>query len=274
MSYAIMEINRVVSQTEYFMSGNTPEMIIQTPESWTVDQVERFQNIFDQSAGNLAKRRRVKFVPHSGAAPFETKGAMLKDDFDEWLARIFCAAINVPATPFIRQLNRSTAQTSADTSREEGTMGDLEWLQNLITRLVVEGLKIEGVSAYFDLDSDPDPLKQAQINDIGIKNGTKQIDEVREDNGDDSIGLPPGLVTAQGFVPFEASIAAAQANAQNALNPPAPGQKQLGSGSSSEEPSGEKVQEAIKLLSAGNGHQHLHRGISPALRKKKVLTAY
>ena len=38
-------------------------MIIQTPENWTVEQIERFQSVFDQAAGNLAKRRRVKFVP-------------------------------------------------------------------------------------------------------------------------------------------------------------------------------------------------------------------
>ena len=277
MNYCVMAVNRMVSQTEYFVSGNTPEMIIQTPENWTVDQVERFQNVFDQAAGNLAKRRRVKFVPHTGAAPFETKGAMLKDDFDEWLARIFCLALHIPPTPFIRQLNRSTAQSTSDTSREEGTMGDLEWLEALMTRLARDGMRIRGVSAHFDLDSDPDPLKQAQIQDIKLKNGTLQIDEVREDDGNDPFGLPPGVlnVTTGMYMPFATGIATAEANAQHAINPPTPGQsagpgqKQIGSG---EQPQGEKAggeSATIKLLLAAEGGN-----LAAALRKKKVTVAY
>ena len=268
LDYAVMSVNRIVSQTEYFVSGNTPEMIIQTPENWTVDQVERFQNVFDQAAGNLAKRRRVKFVPHSGSQPFETKGAMLKDDFDEWLARIFCDALSISPTPYIRQLNRSSSQTNQESAREEGTMGDLEWLEALLTRLCNEGMKIPGISAHFDLDSDPDPMTQAKIIDMGLRNGSKQINEVREDSGDDPIpNLPLGIITVNGFQPFDAMIQTANAQAQHAMNPPQPGggssQRQLGSGGGGE--SGESPTPAtIKLLLEG----------PPASRqlKKKVLT--
>jgi hypothetical protein len=275
LDYAVMAVNRMVSQTEYFTSGNTPEMIIQVPETWTELQIGRFQDIFDQAAGNLAKRRRVKFIPHTGASPFETKGAMLKDDFDEWLARIFCDALNISPTPYIRQLNRSTSQSNADSAREEGTMGDLEWLEALMTRIAREGMKIPGVSAHFDLDSDPDPLKQAQIQDIKLKNGTLQIDEVREDDGNDPFGLPPGVLNgATGvYTPFATGIAQAQANAQNALHPPAPGggQKQIGAGEAGggEQSQGEKAsgeQATIKLLLSAPGQQ--------VLRKKKLLTPY
>jgi hypothetical protein len=44
-------------------------------------------------AGDLAKRRRAKFVPGDTAAKVvQTKEPQHKDDFDEWLARIVCFA--------------------------------------------------------------------------------------------------------------------------------------------------------------------------------------
>jgi hypothetical protein len=35
--------------------------------------------------------------------------------------------------------------------------------------------------------ADVDPLVQAQIDDINVKNGTKTVDEIREDRGDDPL---------------------------------------------------------------------------------------
>ena len=49
-----------------------------------------------------------------------TKDALLKDDFDEWLARIICYAFSVPPTPFIKQTNRATADNASDTAQAEG----------------------------------------------------------------------------------------------------------------------------------------------------------
>jgi hypothetical protein len=43
--------------------------------------------------GDLARRRRAKFVPGESAAKVvQTKEPQHKDDFDEWLARIICFA--------------------------------------------------------------------------------------------------------------------------------------------------------------------------------------
>ncbi len=42
-------------------------------------------------AGDLAKRRRAKFVPGDSAVRVhQTKEPEHKQDFDEWLARIIC----------------------------------------------------------------------------------------------------------------------------------------------------------------------------------------
>jgi hypothetical protein len=68
------------------------------PQGWTPDQIKQFQDYWNtEFAGDLAKRRRAKFVPGEAAAKVvQTKEPQHKDDFDEWLARIICFAFSVP----------------------------------------------------------------------------------------------------------------------------------------------------------------------------------
>ncbi len=60
-------------------------------------------------AGDLARRRRAKFVPGDSARTVhQTKEPQHKDDFDEWLARIVCFAFSVPPQWAVKQMNRAT----------------------------------------------------------------------------------------------------------------------------------------------------------------------
>ncbi len=44
----------------------------------------------------------------------------LKDQYDEWLARVICYAFSVPATPFVSQVNRATSETMRLQATQEG----------------------------------------------------------------------------------------------------------------------------------------------------------
>ena len=78
----------------YFSEGSVPDALIGVPNSWTPDQIKQFQDYWDtEFSGDLAKRRRAKFVPGDSASRVhQTKEPSHKDDFDEWLARIICFA--------------------------------------------------------------------------------------------------------------------------------------------------------------------------------------
>ncbi|HEY1982120.1 MAG TPA: hypothetical protein VGH13_18765, partial [Xanthobacteraceae bacterium] len=60
----------------------------------SVGQIRQFQDYFDAlMSGNLARRRMVKFMP----SEFGLIGARqppLKDQYDEWLARVICYAFS------------------------------------------------------------------------------------------------------------------------------------------------------------------------------------
>ena len=87
-------LRRQLWQLDYFTEGSIPDALIGVPQGWTPDQIKQFQDYWDtEFAGDLAKRRRAKFVPGETAAKVvQTKEPQHKDDFDEWLARIIGCA--------------------------------------------------------------------------------------------------------------------------------------------------------------------------------------
>jgi hypothetical protein len=76
--------------------------------------------IFDAlMSGNSARKRMMKFMP-SDCKLIEARQPPLKDQVDEWLARVVCYAFSVPVSPFITQVNRATSQTLRPQATQEG----------------------------------------------------------------------------------------------------------------------------------------------------------
>jgi hypothetical protein len=94
---ANIALKRQMFTLSHFTEGNIPESLIGVPDSWTPDQIKNFQDYWDAYfTGDLAARRRAKFVPGGVAKTFiQTKEPELKGVFDEWLARIVCYAFSV-----------------------------------------------------------------------------------------------------------------------------------------------------------------------------------
>jgi hypothetical protein len=87
---ANIALKRQMFTLSHFTEGNIPESLIGVPDSWTPDQIKNFQDYWDAYfTGDLAARRRAKFVPGGVAKTFiQTKEPELKGVFDEWLARL------------------------------------------------------------------------------------------------------------------------------------------------------------------------------------------
>ncbi len=104
-------LRREQATPDYYNIGSAPDPFATLPKEWTVDQISEFQDYFDAlMSGNLARRRMVKFMPANFKLT-ETRQPPLKDQYDEWLARVICYAFSVPASAFVSQVNRATSQT-------------------------------------------------------------------------------------------------------------------------------------------------------------------
>jgi hypothetical protein len=102
-------VNRQAAQLAYFTEGNAPLGFLTAPEGWGPSQIRELQLWLNaQLAGQASERAKLIWTP-AGADYKSLKDPPLKDDFDEWLARIVAFAFSLPPTPFVRQMNRATA---------------------------------------------------------------------------------------------------------------------------------------------------------------------
>ena len=154
------------------------------PETWQPGQIAEFEEYWNGLlAGNLSERRRARFIP-GGVKPFDTKEHALKDDYDDWLARLVCYAFSVSPHPFVRDNTRATAATSHTSALAEGLLPVAEWVRSLMNRLLATVFNAPGLQFVWDSDS-ANAAEQAQIDVAYVGAGILTADEVR-----DRLGLP------------------------------------------------------------------------------------
>ena len=179
-------LRRQIHQLQYYTEGNIPEAMIGVPKEWNPDQIRQFQDYWDSlHEGNTANRRHAKFVPGEiGKNTVFTKEAVLKDEYDEWLARIICYFFSQSPTPFIKQMNRATAGSSAEQAKEQGKAAVSAWLADLMTNRVLR-LCFDAPDLEFSyaVQEDIDPMVQAQINQIYLQEYVVSPDEIRDQLG-------------------------------------------------------------------------------------------
>jgi len=180
-----LALRRTLHVMEFYTSGSVPDALASVPKEWNPDQIAAFQRYWDLMLNDdLAARRKLRFIP-DGVKYVPTKDAILKDEFDEWLARIVCYAFSVSPQWATKQMNRATAETAHEQALQEGIAPIQNWVKSLMNR-IIKGPRFYG---YTDLafaweeEEAVDPLAQAQINQIYVAAKVVTPDEVRADLG-------------------------------------------------------------------------------------------
>ena len=197
-------IRRALHQLQYYTEGSTPDLLFQVPADWNMAQIKEFNDWWQDSlSGNTAARRKAQFVPN-GVAPINTKDALLKDPYDEWLARVICYAFNVSAQAFIKENNRSTSETAHQMALEEGLYPLLYWIKGVMDRLIRKFFGYTDLEFRWDDQEDTGPEVQTKIDDTNLRNGSTTLNEVRARRGDAPVegGDVPMVLTATGYVPI------------------------------------------------------------------------
>jgi hypothetical protein len=188
-------LRRQLMQLMHYTEGNIPEAFIPTPAEWSLDQVKMFQEYWDSILeGREAARRHAKFVP-AGVAPIFTHDPKLKDDFDDWLARIVCWAFSLSPQALVKEMNRATAQTSKQTSQEQGLEPLKLWWKDLMDLVLAKAFGAPDLEFVYEDEEIADPLVKAQV--FQIATGGKawaRPSEARDAYGwepDAELDLPP-----------------------------------------------------------------------------------
>jgi Phage portal protein len=182
-------LRRDAATLDYYRTGSTPDAFATLPKEWTADQIRAFQDYFDAlMSGNLARRRMTKFMP-ADFKLIETRQPPLKDQYDEWLARIICYAFSVPASAFVSQVNRATSETLRMQATQEGLVPLKSWIKSALDRVICVCMNEPGLEFVWVGDDAVDPLQQAQTLNILVTAGIKTRDEARAELG---LGAPGG----------------------------------------------------------------------------------
>lgn len=186
----IMTVNialrRQLSQLDFYTQGNIPEAIAQVPETWTGKMIGEFQTWWDSvMEGNLAQRRRMRFIPSLDKIVFP-KQEVLKDEYDEWLARIVCFAFSITPGQLIKQMHRASGEQMSDTAKEEGLQPMLNFLAAHMTE-VFDRIGYGSLAFRFKTINKIAPDKQALVHKTYIDSKVMTPDEVREELGMDAM---------------------------------------------------------------------------------------
>lgn len=174
-------LRRQLSQLDFYTQGNVPEALAQVPATWTSPQIKDFQTWWDSlMEGNSAQKRKMRFIPSLDKIVFP-KDAVLKDEYDEWLARIVCFAFSISPSALIKQVNRASGEQMADTAKEEGLMPLLRFIESHLTTLVQRFMGATGLRFRFKVVNKVAPKEQAEIHKTYVDIEAMTPDEVRED---------------------------------------------------------------------------------------------
>lgn len=170
-------------QLEYYTNGSTPDLILAVPEGWTPAQVAEFEKYWNSTLeGNTAARRGTKFV-YNGMDAINTKESVLTDKYDEWLARVVCYCFGMSPQPFVAQVNRATAQSAAEQSKEEGVGPYMDWVRNLIDMLLARFFGAPDLQFKWLEEDETSPEIKAKIQDGKLRTGIICLNEAREQDG-------------------------------------------------------------------------------------------
>lgn len=238
-----LALNRQLSQLAYYTSGNMPEALLGVPDSWTPEQIQQAQEWFDAILeGNVEAKRKGIFVP-GGLKPQFLKEAILKDQFDEYLARIICFCFSLPPTALVKETNRATAGTTKVSSQEEGLEPTKLFMKEVLDDVIARRFGRPDLQAVPAEEEITDPLVKAQVDQIYLQEGVVTRDEVRS-------GLGKPKLTPEQKDELDASMAARQ---PLALGPgeTKPGDAKNPAGGAGAAAANDDAQAAQKLLKAG-----------------------
>jgi hypothetical protein len=224
ITYVNIGLRRMAGQLSHYTEGNIPEALISTPEGWTLEQISMLQEYWDRIMENPAHRRRAKFVP-PGVSYWPVHGeggAQLIDQFDEWLARIIAYAFSLPPTPFVRQMNRATAESAYDTALEEGLEPMLDWLKNLVDEEIADFCGEASYELVWDDIRKLDPTEKHSMDHADMQRGVKSVDDVRTERGDEPVGLSEPIFWGVGPLGFMSVKSVKKAIEQGLDMPQAP----------------------------------------------------
>lgn len=207
--YLNIALRRDMTKLGWYTEGNIPAGIWPvSTQHWGPKDISQAQDLLDLLTSGQGAKSKLLLLPSGDGNPVFPAEKSLIDPFDEYLIRMACYFIGVPHSALVKEQNKATSENARDNADEEGELPRIDFTRRLHNRIVRQWFGYEDIVALPSRDVELNAGLQSEINERGIKSGLRQLDEVRKENGDAPLGLPPGHFLADGsFITFEAELA-------------------------------------------------------------------
>lgn len=193
-------MRRMAMQLAHYTDGNVPAMFLRAPKEWTREQIEEFQLYWNTlMSGEYGELSKGWMIP-GDIEPIFPQKETLKDEFDEWIARVVCYAYSVSPNAFIKNLNRATSEQAREQADEEGLQSRKSIICEIMNLIKDKWWGYDDIEYVLIEPKQEDSLKQTEQDNINIRNGSKSVDEVRRSRGDAPIGAPNRFFTTNGWL--------------------------------------------------------------------------
>lgn len=226
-------LNREVFNLQYYSEGNIPEGIMDAPATWSPEQIQVAQAIMDENlSGNLAARRRLRIVGNGMArSVYQFKEPDFAGDYDRWLMEVTCASFAVPPSEigFTQNMSRATGQHQENVVYRRGVKPLDGYFSDLFNEILEDDLESQDFKFEFTGGEAEDELVKAQTRQIQLHNGAIDLDDWRQENGADPVGLGPMFMLPTGPIMVsqverdeEVALASQATRVEMAKHPPIP----------------------------------------------------
>lgn len=202
--------------------GNIPQGFFGVPKDWSPDQIKEFQALWDAAlAGDTRATSKLKFVPSGDGATGYTPAVKPEDmkykEFQEWLMKKTCMLFDMQPQElgFTETVNKSTGDVQQDIGKSDGLIPLARFFEEIFTDVIQEDLGYEQLKFKYEGLEASDEKREAEVAEIQIRSGQKTVDEIRQERGEDPLGVDkPFVLGSPTFIDAESQEsrkAAAQA---------------------------------------------------------------
>jgi hypothetical protein len=222
--YINVQLRKDLTRLAHYTDGNIPAGLLPMPPTWNPQQIEAWYAAFNAFLTGLPQNL-VKLLPipgGSGTPVFPQLEVMKDAEQDDLWIRLVCFFFGIPVSSLVKEVTKANGESNRNQADEEGEQVITDFVRRRLNWIVKNWFGYDDIVARPKSELDVDAKRQADIDDVKLKNGSEQLDEIRKRDGKEPFGLPAGVVTMDGsYKPFAASIAAAEL-AATAPPPPEP----------------------------------------------------
>jgi Phage Mu protein F like protein len=192
LGYARLEL-----KLQWAENGTIPDGLMVVPPNAPVELIERQQAWMNSMmTGNAQRRVQLRLIQGFAEDGKDNilfpKEKMLMDPYDEYEIRMLAVNYGVPKQRYMAQMNRASAESAQEAAEEEGYWPTQQYIMDSMNILIQSPLyfNLPGYEFTWQDIREKDVLKQAQADDMDIRNGVKGWTEVRDDRGLDARDNP------------------------------------------------------------------------------------